>query len=382
MIDELAALISKFAAIQRGEAPLTKNESPNEFLKRELDEFAPIKWMSSSMISHGTGSGGQTGEGYAAFVVSDMLAKGYDPSFIAASLIDALTKNSFTYFDTYAVSGVTVEGRCDIADGIYLLPNESLPYGLYVEHMFTDFSFPRFGGNGEYRRSQDAALVIEKTVTPAITEVARDDRAKAETMEDDRYALVERIALSISLALGGYVEIKRRTWLYSKDCIFGRNGGMFIGGFSRKPTGPHRMMKSGTASKEYLDQIYNMQSAKSLELAIKRLVKSRSLSTIEDQVVDLGMAAEIALMHEDRGEITSRLAMRAAFLLGQDGHERTAVHNSMRDLYRARSDTVHSGETPVKYRRRLAEWDALLDRLLKALLQRGDFPDWNRLILG
>jgi hypothetical protein len=73
-----------------------------------------------------------------------------------------------------------------------------------------------------------------------------------------------------------------------------------------------------------------MKAPRALELSIDRLLRSRLGRSLEDKIIDLGMAAEIALMHSPDGgdgksEITNRLSSRGAWLVADNPTDRLSA---------------------------------------------------------
>lgn len=97
------------------------------------------------------------------------------------------------------------------------------------------------------------------------------------------------------------------------------------------------------------------------------------------------MAAEIVLMHDQsrsNTEITYKIASRAAWLLGSDADERAQIFDQMKQLYATRSTAVHTGVLPSKSKIDLDIAENLVVRIIRAILERGDFPDWMSLTMG
>lgn len=127
-----------------------------------------------------------------------------------------------------------------------------------------------------------------------------------------------------------------------------------------------------------------------LELSLGRLVSSerRSLGRFryEDRLLDIAVALEV-LFSLQGGELTHKLSVRAAHLLGGSGEERIEVYESVQRLYRERSRIVHGGrsrrdgrhpdtEETVKSAYQIGRAAVL------RILARGSFPDWTRLTLA
>ncbi|AMS44698.1 HEPN domain-containing protein [Aminobacter aminovorans] len=104
-----------------------------------------------------------------------------------------------------------------------------------------------------------------------------------------------------------------------------------------------------------------------------------------DRALDLGIAAEIMLMHDHspaNNEIAHKIGSRAAWLLGCSPEERAAIFSDMKALYQARSQAAHSGVLSTKSRVDLDASDRLITRAFNAIIERGHFPDWSILVMG
>ena len=126
-----------------------------------------------------------------------------------------------------------------------------------------------------------------------------------------------------------------------------------------------------------------------LELSLGRLVSSerRILGRFryEDRLLDIAVALEV-LFGLQGGELTHKLSVRAAHLLGDSGEKRLAVYESVKRLYEERSRIVHGSrprrggkqtdtEETVKGAYRIGR------AALMKILARRSFPDWTRLTL-
>jgi hypothetical protein len=123
----------------------------------------------------------------------------------------------------------------------------------------------------------------------------------------------------------------------------------------------------------------------SLARSIDRLGRARLAASPVDRALDLGIAAEIALMHDHspaNTEIAHKIGGRAAWLLGRSPTEREVIFVEMKRLYQARSQAVHSGVLSSRSTIDLMSADRLVTRALFAILECGRFPNWNSLTLG
>jgi hypothetical protein len=133
---------------------------------------------------------------------------------------------------------------------------------------------------------------------------------------------------------------------------------------------------------------------KSLRTACSRLRRSRrSHLHSEDRAIDLGIAFEVLLSHGSPfdQEITYRLSQRGAWLAGRDAADRRRIAGQLKAVYGLRSKAVHTGTVPSSVRisgaqtnifSALDEGANLCGRLVRAVLSRGEWPDWEALTLG
>ena len=94
-------------------------------------------------------------------------------------------------------------------------------------------------------------------------------------------------------------------------------------------------------------------------------------------------------MHSERPdnqEITYKIASRGAWLAGADPDERHRYFKELQHLYRLRSKAVHSGmlkvDNAIAEMTKLGAGEDLCAKLIIRLLERGQWPDWTKLVLG
>jgi hypothetical protein len=66
----------------------------------------------------------------------------------------------------------------------------------------------------------------------------------------------------------------------------------------------------------------------------------------EEKLIDLVIALEVLFSPGREGELRFRIGQRAAILLGKTADERASIKDFLMHVYDARSDLVHSGESP------------------------------------
>ena len=121
-----------------------------------------------------------------------------------------------------------------------------------------------------------------------------------------------------------------------------------------------------------------------LDLALTRLAssihRSRGRFWLEDRILDTAIALEV--MYElESPELSYRLATRAGHLLADTTDERIDISKEMKQFYRLRSSIAH-GRRQANAGEDARRGFDLAQRTLRELLRRGDFPDWEELVMS
>ena len=132
---------------------------------------------------------------------------------------------------------------------------------------------------------------------------------------------------------------------------------------------------------------------RSTELAIRRAAAALGIAGgrfgLEDRLIDASVALEAMYGPFDDGEVTRKISLRAAWLLGRCDNERRAISKEMKSFYRTRSKVVHGTVSKDQEKRgqelvdALASGRELARRSLFALLDRGPINnerEWNALV--
>jgi hypothetical protein len=126
-----------------------------------------------------------------------------------------------------------------------------------------------------------------------------------------------------------------------------------------------------------------------LRVPIERLNRALRRIDVTNFAIELGIALEALLLNDlddDRGELTFRLRLRGARLLGQTLEERVQISRALRDVYKLRSIAVHTGNIPVDAVSSpiddvLKTGCRLAARAIEAMIRQGS-PDWDRITLS
>jgi hypothetical protein len=349
----------------------------------KLEAFEPFRTIAASWVPHPMG-GGRTGRSLSGVGVHNALSRGISAEEILASATRTVETNCYKAREVRPIYGITITNKQMLKDGAYLCPNSELSNCLEFRETFGRQIF------GLNIVGESAALVQVVHVKPAIfpqnDHLIGSEPPELLTAREERSAYAKGVRLALGLASGGAVEMPSTYMEFDHDCIF--SGLNVISGLpSTANFIPDRSVDIGRTI-QFLNQLEVMKDPQALKLSIDRLLRSRRSDSFENRIIELGMAAEITLMHDQHGsgngksEITEKLSSRGAWLLGKDLHERHQVSHHLRELYAARSKVVHTGVAKKQLNEQLQDFDKVVSDIVCTILNRGKFPDWKELVLG
>lgn len=314
-------------------------------------------------------------------------------AFAANSFYECVDKASVDLQFVTMIEGVKIENPIEVSEGIRLIP---VPYDAndFPPYIHIDY----FGSYADYFGR--TLIVVDEVVSPVF---ARPDEMsptnhpspfKRLNVNIDYPDFLEReFCEAISLSADHSVNLVS-WWSYiDPDEVYAVN---YLGGVSGYAHGAGN--RFGTHSIEVNEQdirkamsLYvarknlNADVARKLRVPIDRWLRAKTDKDPVDTFINLGTALEsLYLEDSNRSELGFKLALRAAWHLGNSVEERTSLKEDFTEIYRLRSDAVHTGD--VKKARATPEFTARAQKLcLKSIIQiiqDGGFPDWDRLIMG
>ncbi len=131
-----------------------------------------------------------------------------------------------------------------------------------------------------------------------------------------------------------------------------------------------------------------------LQISIDRWIKSKAEQNLVDKIIDLGIALEsLYLPKGNVDQLSFQLCLRTSWHLGKCKGDRERLMDEFKAIYNLRSQAVHNGSVPERIKVRSGEeriatsefipkaQDLCRQSIMK-ILEDGEFPDWNTLILG
>lgn len=377
-ISILDGLATELAEIRRAKEFAQWNGHAAAQARAALAKVEPFSAFATTRIFSGDGASALLDVRFGQWAIRQLVRK-MEPVEIIEAFEKEVARNSARYEEVSPVIGISVDERFEISPGIRLVPPASSVLDPTSYSYRTQWG-PMPEGTG--------FLVQEYTVTPAFSAEADPDagsEVKVATHPDraKRDSVKERLRRACLLLSPGGVELPVSVIMADDRSLF-----QIDGNSSSRPYAARPQFALPVDTGEFMalfKALEHVADRDVIERAIDRLGRSRLSVDPVDRALDLGIAAEIILMHDAGGgnaEITYKISSRAAWLVEAETDRRVAAFELMRDLYTARSKAVHTGKFPSKNPVDLDEADQLVSRIIRTIATRGAFPDWKRLALG
>ena len=313
------------------------------------------------------------------------------------------------------LEGIKLESEIQVFEGIRLIPlprsTSELPY--YLRKHSHDVPKDFF--------SSKTLLVVDCSVSPIFHkpfEASTIEEYEEEEYEDQQNRIfraeidskdfpnlktddfpLNLLCQALSLACHSEVKISFLSRFLPGDKLYNLSHGIGGGSWRTRPrignfpeVGQHEIEEA-----KHLYQILvklNSEIQEKLQIPIDRWLKSKGNKDTIDKIIDLGIALEALYLSEGtREQLTLQFRLRASWHLGKDKEDRKKLMDEFKAIYDLRSQAVHSGKIPKKVKIRKGEeptttsefiakaQDLCRDSIMK-ILEDGEFPDWNNLILG
>jgi hypothetical protein len=352
---------------------------------RKLDsallETDPFNCLRSAWLFTGDGGGLILGLRCGEWAANQLLS-GNSPEDIVSNAQSELARNTSDLFDISPIFGAKLEQEIVLQDGIRLIPAEQVPQEWHTFNVMTNFVSSPFDPR------DCCVLRQDMTVSPAFaarTSISERVTVKSVTVptDDERRAIRARVRAAMLLSCSSAIELPVTTRLASRNQLLvfqgSKSGSLTTGMLPFAKTVDENCFKRNFAA------LGSFRNSDALVRAIDRLGRARFGNNPGDAALDLGIAAEVLLMHgtsNSNTEIAYKLATRAAWLTGRSVADRASAFEAARELYKARSDAVHNGKLSSRTTFDQERGDELVRSAIEAVLLKGDFPNWDKLILG
>jgi hypothetical protein len=297
-----------------------------------------------------------------------------------------LDASDIPYEVAVVFSGLEPQGSYDMGHGISLIPwvdlRESIQKQSVHERFFMEMSF----------NSPAGALVCEhstkKTYVPQAEFQQHFERYTISSPDAielyDSLMCLALVGPSAPQVLASWVTVPAWTPIFTGSMALPRQEGFSTG---------QKLSLDGCTQGRQLFEAFHSATAQfqaRLRLVMQRLIRAMRRVTPVDAAIDLGIALEglyLSDMHDDRGELSFRLRIRSARLLGVTEADRKRISDLMGDIYGLRSRAVHTGVIPdVMSRSRpveqvLQQGFYLAAETARRFILSGE-PSWDKVMFG
>ena len=336
------------------------------------------------------------------------------PEEVVDQLETFVRTNSVRVRHVVALWGTHPSQQIEVHPGIRLVPLTSLPRSRYKDEL-TDVSVYRnrlpYERAFTLRPKADAALVQEFVQEPVFSSGPLRTEAERQTVADtlrvvhEQHETMLEIARCLVLAQNSAIYPILH-WYHPDDTP------LFGGAQSGGATALEHIHGFGVPAEEFdQDSVKSLVSGyfgldeatrDRLRVPLTRLNSSmmrRRKNEVEDASIDLGIAME-ALLTKERdydAPVSYLLRLRGTVLLGGDSDTRRRNYVRIKELYALRSKAAHGENVtasisvprgPNRQRRSvdarefLSEGTKLCADMIKAVIRRGEIPDWEAMVAG
>jgi hypothetical protein len=317
-----------------------------------------------------------------------------DAQEVIEDLFRIAASRTITLKRVWCIDGVATDQEIDLGTGMSVVPPSSLPNEFWLNAVFS----PKANLHDGKLDPPTSAIVftqeqdfMSQTVSHPKTAVPLHTTRKKKIIESVRRhpsELAESALSAVTLASGAAPQLREQLLLIASPGW----PGLRVQGYSLTDyvLGYSPLVHSIDGHIATISYQKLKKGNDAVGLAIKQLASSRRRSRPTEKAIDIGTCLEILLMQgaDDNTEITFKLASRAAWLIGQDAETRLIIFKRAQELYKLRSQAVHSGKfkrarggIEEEVAKELKLYDELCVRIIFKMLSCG-VPNWVELVLG
>jgi len=288
------------------------------------------------------------------------------------------------------IRGLELAEEVQITDDIRLVPYESAPESL--SKSMADQAAGASEGvlmAPHLARSlrPRVALIMNIRISPKTHDVAKS-QACPDCMDTLRRIRLLLTLVGRSTPVPSCCWVDLHEWVPCRDFLSSGVSGALM---ATEPLSLHEMTHgdcsdASTLVKQFLK--LNPTDQTVLSTCLDRLNRSKRASNNIDKAIDLGIAMEVLLLHDrsEHDQISFTFRLRGAWLLADSGEERIEIERILSRIYTCRSQAVHAGKCKSPSKKMslsslLEQGQDLCAEAVRAILHKGGFPNWNKLIL-
>ena len=315
--------------------------------------------------------------------------------------------------DVAMLEGIKLKTEIQIFEGVRLVPLPSSKTSEELTQYLPGFPSDTFIDQ-VYAFSRKTLLVIERSGFSIFHEPAPDPtfpqrcpvgnlpfQVEVHDVKFPNFKAVNSFqnlfCQALSLVCGSPVQIVNGGWFLAADKSFNPDDGITGRGRFLSPFGSST--EAGEAQIDEAKRLYhilinlNSRVREKLRIPIDRWIMSKTNKNYVDKMIDLGIAFESVYLSDinPKTELSFRFRLHASWHLGTDKEHRKVLMKEFRAIYDCRSDAVHKGKLdeevkiegePVPMSEFIERAQDLCRESIMKILEAGEFPNWDDLILG
>jgi hypothetical protein len=361
---------------------LNKLENTNEGkdLKNQLTQDSRFKELEGKLISNGSGAVKLETNDLAMWTLWAIERFGKKKAY--EYLETFLTVDTVEIMITLWVLGIDIDSIINLDNNFFIVPITKLPPSFYkFTFLKKYFPFP-----SPPIMPNPKVVIVRRHKTPKIAEENGPGEKYWELLRQ-----IRNIALLINLFDENYCVPYLATSFSIPEVPLGYWGGSG-GGISHYDTWGDETTKFENSNINELKNLFHSfqeltnKKQKRFTRILERFSQAKRSHQIEDQILDLGISLEMALLGDTpKEQLALHFRLRGSWLLGKNSSERTKLYTQLRDIYEYRSQVAHSGTLKTKslisVRDNFNTYSTITSNILKKLILEGK-PNWEKLILN
>ena len=368
---------------------LLENEGYGKKILKVFEEDQRVKALEGHMISSGSGASRFETKTLAMWFL--WAINEYGNEIAELNLNRFLDSETVPVINTLWVLGIEVDQIIELENGVKIIAIENMPDSRdkeqYLKHDF---------GNMPHRMPKPKAAI---TYEVNINKSNKDDDFSNTFEKDKEFWESSKKLNELSLLLNALEGVSCIPFFSTSYTLPEMPIGMFGGSGGGSPLHDIIGFRTSKLSANCADQLNSLLTAFTalngnnitrFTRVLSRLSQAKRREQIEDKILDLGIALEMALLEDNKNnsQLSLSFRLRGSWLIGSDHEERQVIYKQLRDIYNYRSQVAHSGslcgndaEKINSVREMFQEYSQLAERIIQQLICTNN-PDWSKLILG
>ncbi|MFJ5538986.1 hypothetical protein [Vreelandella titanicae] len=302
-----------------------------------------------------------------------------------------LDTNETPVINTLWVLGIEVDETIHLANGLCITPISEMPSSREKE-FYLRYSLDATGHQ----------LPKPRAAITYVTSVSRSDKDNdpSSAFEKDKvFWDSSKLLYDLSLALNAIEDTSCIPYFSTAYTLPEMPVGVFGGSGGGAPLYDiiGRKVTKVTADKtdeinSVLLSLLDMPEKEKAQYSrvLSRLSQAKRREQIEDKILDLGIALEMALLEDNKNnqQLSLSFRLRGSWLISSDDTERLSIYRQLRDIYNYRSQVAHGGvlcgndERKIRaVRESFPGLTLISERIVRRLICE-EKPDWSKLLLG